>query len=161
MNDEEQKTNENDEKLQQDRDILQDELAELENAIENVKSQLLKVNSLIHNASSVEESIKNLLDLKQKHGSLMAVRDTQSLANDADLRARQGERQSQLLLIFTIITVFFVNPCVIRVRFHGHSNQGIPAQRRRGSFLGLGAGVSGKPYCRDFHVALCITMDSF
>ncbi|KAM5526302.1 ankyrin repeat protein [Fusarium oxysporum f. sp. phaseoli] len=107
MNDNEEELNDNQEKLQQDRDILHDELAELENANNNVLSQLSKVNSLIKNASSVEESIKNLLDLKQKQGSLMAVRDTQNLANDADLRAKQGERQSQLLLIFTIITVFF------------------------------------------------------
>ncbi|KAF5700315.1 woronin body major [Fusarium globosum] len=107
MKDEEESMNGNEEKLQRDRDILHDEWAELENAIDNVKSQLSKVNSLIKNAFSVEESIKNLLDLKQKQGSLMAVRDTQSLTRTADSRAREGERQSQLLLIFTIITVFF------------------------------------------------------
>ncbi|CVK85056.1 related to HYP2-translation initiation factor eIF5A.1 [Fusarium mangiferae] len=107
MKDEEESMNDNEEKLQRDRDILHDEWAELENAIDNVKSQLSKVNSLIKNAFSVEESIKSLLDLKQKQGSLMAVRDTQSLTRTADSRAREGERQSQLLLIFTIITVFF------------------------------------------------------
>ncbi|KAF4335674.1 hypothetical protein FBEOM_10474 [Fusarium beomiforme] len=49
-------TDENQEDLQQQQDILQEEVAELENAVNNIASQLSKVKSLSENASSVEES---------------------------------------------------------------------------------------------------------
>ncbi|KAF4989611.1 hypothetical protein FGRMN_9018 [Fusarium graminum] len=91
----------------QEEEILEEEVTELETTLGTVNQQIARVKTLSANASSVEESLKNLLDLKQKQGSLMAVRDTRALANDADARAKQGERQSQLLFIFTIVTVFF------------------------------------------------------
>jgi hypothetical protein len=52
--------------------------------------------------------LNDLLDLKQKQGSLIAVRDTTSLAKDADQRAKDSTKKNQLLFIFTIITAIFV-----------------------------------------------------
>ncbi|UZP36908.1 hypothetical protein NXS19_004724 [Fusarium pseudograminearum] len=49
----------------------------------------------------------HLLDLKQKQGSRIVVRDTRSPANEADQRAKDSAWQSKLLFIFTIVTVVF------------------------------------------------------
>ncbi|KAM0201883.1 hypothetical protein ACHAPI_001939 [Fusarium lateritium] len=88
-------------------ELLENESRELDLTLSMLESQMSNVRSLLHEASSVETSLNNLLDLKQKQGSLIAVRDTTSLAKDADQRAKDSNRQSQLLFIFTIITVIF------------------------------------------------------
>ncbi|XEV04546.1 hypothetical protein FSHL1_009833 [Fusarium sambucinum] len=69
--------------------------------------RIAKVKSLFTDASTVESSLNHLLDLKQKQGSLIVVRDTRSLANEADQRAKDSAWQSKLLFIFTIVTVVF------------------------------------------------------
>ncbi|MCJ1425139.1 hypothetical protein MMC29_003027 [Sticta canariensis] len=51
-------------------------------------------------AEGVEKRFNQLLDLKQKQGSL-------SFARDADKRDRENEKQSQLLFAFTVITIVF------------------------------------------------------
>ncbi|OAP54920.1 hypothetical protein AYL99_10620 [Fonsecaea erecta] len=51
--------------------------------------------------------LNHLLDLKQKQGNLDEATDTRRLAKLADERARAGETQSQLLFIFTVVTVIF------------------------------------------------------
>ncbi|KAF4964065.1 hypothetical protein FSARC_7966 [Fusarium sarcochroum] len=86
---------------------LEDEKDEMKPTLDAITSQISKAQSLSKDASSVEESLKNLLDLKQKQGSLIAVRDTRSLANQADDRAKDSARQNQLLFIFTVVTVVF------------------------------------------------------
>jgi hypothetical protein len=51
---------------------------------------------------------KDLLDLKQKQGNLTEARDMKRLADKAEQRALESEFQSNLLFIFTIVTVIFV-----------------------------------------------------
>ncbi|KAH8680283.1 hypothetical protein BGZ61DRAFT_520125 [Ilyonectria robusta] len=82
----------------------EDELALLKKRLE---FRISKVKSLFADASSVENSLNHLLDLKQKQGNLMVARDTRSLANEADNRAKASAWQSRLLFIFTFITVIF------------------------------------------------------
>ncbi|KAF2501655.1 hypothetical protein BU16DRAFT_522579 [Lophium mytilinum] len=62
------------------------------------KRECLK--KLDEEAERVEKRIVRLLDLKQKQGSLI-------FAADADKRDRENEKQSQLLFVFTAITVVF------------------------------------------------------
>ncbi|KAF5228923.1 hypothetical protein FAUST_10722 [Fusarium austroamericanum] len=79
-------------------------LLEAKNILEQ---RISKVKSLFTDASTVENSLNHLLDLKQKQGNLIVVRDTRSLANEADQRAKDSAWQSKLLFIFTIVTVVF------------------------------------------------------
>ncbi|KAF3902530.1 hypothetical protein ABW21_db0204974 [Orbilia brochopaga] len=69
--------------------------------------RISKTQRLVRDASSVEDSLNHLLDLKQKQGNLNEARDTRRLANEADSRAKDSEIQNQLLFVFTIITVVF------------------------------------------------------
>ncbi|CZS79658.1 unnamed protein product [Fusarium graminearum] len=71
-------------------------LLEAKNILEQ---RISKVKSLFTDASTVE-------NLKQ--GSLIVVRDTRSLANEADQRAKYSAWQSKLPFIFTIVTVVFI-----------------------------------------------------
>lgn len=52
--------------------------------------------------------LNRLLDLKQRQGNLIVVRDTRSLANEAEARAKASAWQNKLLFVFTIVTVVFV-----------------------------------------------------
>ncbi|KAK6355051.1 hypothetical protein TWF696_004177 [Orbilia brochopaga] len=69
--------------------------------------RIAKLQRLVRDASSVEDSLNHLLDIKQKQGNLNEARDTRKLANEADNRAKDSETQNQLLFVFTIITVVF------------------------------------------------------
>ncbi|KAG8670909.1 hypothetical protein FPOAC1_004144 [Fusarium poae] len=82
--------------------------------------RISKVKSLFTDASTVENSLNHLLDLKQKQGSLIVVRDTRSLANEADQRAKDSAWQSKLLFIFTIVTVLFdPDPYIFYIHING------------------------------------------
>ncbi|CAH0056343.1 unnamed protein product [Clonostachys solani] len=87
--------------------LLGDEEDELEYTKNCVGIRISKVKSLFADATTVENSLNHLLDLKQKQGNLVIVRDTRSLASDAEQRAKDSAWQSKLLFIFTIITVIF------------------------------------------------------
>ncbi|CAH0030148.1 unnamed protein product [Clonostachys rhizophaga] len=86
-------------------------LGEEEDELDYTKScigiRISKVKSLVADATTVENSLNHLLDLKQKQGNLVIVRDTRSLASEAEQRAKDSAWQSKLLFIFTIITVIF------------------------------------------------------
>ncbi|CAG9989564.1 unnamed protein product [Clonostachys byssicola] len=84
-----------------------DEEVELENTKKSIGIRISKVKSLVAEATTVENSLNHLLDLKQKQGNLVIVRDTRSLASEAEQRAKDSAWQSKLLFIFTIITVIF------------------------------------------------------
>ncbi|RSL57767.1 hypothetical protein CEP54_008159 [Fusarium duplospermum] len=79
--------------------------------LEDLKRSLLfrisKVQKLSQDASSVEDSLNHLLDIKQKQGNLNVARDTRRLADQAERRALDGEGQTKLLFIFTVVTVVF------------------------------------------------------
>lgn len=51
----------------------------------------------------------NLLDLQQKEESLNKVRSSNELARLARKQADETEAQSQILLLFTIVTIVFVS----------------------------------------------------
>ncbi|OBS23185.1 hypothetical protein FPOA_03740 [Fusarium poae] len=98
--------------------------------------RISKVKSLFTDASTVENSLNHLLDLKQKQGSLIVVRDTRSLANEADQRAKDSAWQSKLLFIFTIVTVLFdPDPYIFYIHINGGSNSRIPTFKRGRSGL--------------------------
>ncbi|CAI4219265.1 unnamed protein product [Parascedosporium putredinis] len=67
-----------------------------------------KLTMLRVEAEVVEQSLRTLLDLKQKQGNLNEARDTRKLADNAEQRALEGERQSQMIFIFTVVTVIYV-----------------------------------------------------
>ncbi|XXG97478.1 hypothetical protein Hte_003780 [Hypoxylon texense] len=73
----------------------------------NLEFRRKKAERLSSEAESVENSLKSLLDLKQKQGNLNEARDTRKLADEAEKRALAGETQSRLLFVFTIITVIY------------------------------------------------------
>jgi hypothetical protein len=83
---------------------------------------------LLHKKDLTEDSslqqLNHLLDLKQKQGNLVIVRDTRSLASEAEQRAKDSAWQSKLLFIFTIITVIFVSfptiPIILQAFPHIH-----------------------------------------
>ncbi|VUC35618.1 unnamed protein product [Clonostachys rosea] len=114
--------------------LLADEEDELEYTKTCLGIRISKVKSLVEDATTVENSVitstfiplrnvsafiqkisdgnyslqlNHLLDLKQKQGNLVIVRDTRSLASEAEQRAKDSAWQSKLLFIFTIITVIF------------------------------------------------------
>ncbi|KAL2683356.1 hypothetical protein Neosp_007826 [[Neocosmospora] mangrovei] len=90
--------------------LLGGEEDELIHTKKRIELRISKVKSLIADASAVEYSLNHLLDLKQKQGNLIVVRDTRSLTNEAEERARDSAWQSKLLFIFTIVTVVFQSP---------------------------------------------------
>ncbi|KAI8717113.1 hypothetical protein NCS52_00785900 [Fusarium sp. LHS14.1] len=87
--------------------LLGGEEDELIHTKKRIELRISKVKSLIADASTVEDSLNHLLDLKQKQGNLIVVRDTRSLTNEAEERARDSAWKSKLLFIFTIVTVVF------------------------------------------------------
>ncbi|KAI1381286.1 hypothetical protein F4677DRAFT_121139 [Hypoxylon crocopeplum] len=76
-----------------------------------------KARRLYSEAESVENSLKNLLDLKQKQGNLNEARDTRKLADEADKRALADKTQSKLLFIFTFVTVIYTPLAFISALF--------------------------------------------
>lgn len=76
------------------------ELAVLKSLQKNLKDRRERVKGLRKEAESVKRSFNNLLDMKQKQGNLRIVEDTHR-------RALEGEWQTKLLSVFTIVTVIF------------------------------------------------------
>ncbi|KAI1805357.1 hypothetical protein F4811DRAFT_552000 [Daldinia bambusicola] len=74
---------------------------------QDLDERVSKIERLERDALWVEDSVKSLLDLKQKQGNLNDAIDTHWLANDGHKRQKAGERQNRLLFVFTIITVVF------------------------------------------------------
>ncbi|KAI2602644.1 hypothetical protein GGR54DRAFT_491359 [Hypoxylon sp. NC1633] len=68
-------------------------------------------------AESVENSLRNLLDLKQKQGNLNEARDTKKLADEAEKRALADKTQSKLLSVFTFVTVIYTPLAFISALF--------------------------------------------
>ncbi|KAI1473225.1 uncharacterized protein F4812DRAFT_412023 [Daldinia caldariorum] len=95
--------------INQYRSMLKEEDAEdhLYPTSQDLDGRVSKVERLEKDALWVENSIKSLLDLKQKQGNLNDAIDTHWLANDGHKRQKAGERQNQLLFVFTMITVVF------------------------------------------------------
>ncbi|PQK17488.1 hypothetical protein BB8028_0007g06830 [Beauveria bassiana] len=69
--------------------------------------RIAKVQKLARDASTVENSLNHLLHIKQKQESLNVAQDTRRLADEAEKRALDGESQTKLLFIFTLVTVIF------------------------------------------------------
>lgn len=76
------------------------EIAILKSLQEDLAHRISRVQELLEEARSVKQSFNNLLDMKQKQGNLSIVKDTHT-------RALEGEWQSKLLFVFTIVTVIF------------------------------------------------------
>ncbi|KAF1962119.1 hypothetical protein CC80DRAFT_588726 [Byssothecium circinans] len=58
-------------------------------------------------AEDVERRFNQLLDFKQKQGSLNFARDADKREKESEKRDKENEKQSKLFLAFTIITVIF------------------------------------------------------
>ncbi|KAI2784400.1 hypothetical protein F4815DRAFT_441468 [Daldinia loculata] len=95
--------------ITQFQDILEDDDAKskLKITLQGLNGRISKVDRLGKDALWVENSLKNLLDLKQKQGNLNEARDTRWLVNEEHKRQEAGERQNRLLFVFTIVTVVF------------------------------------------------------
>ncbi|KAI8249039.1 hypothetical protein K4K53_000350 [Colletotrichum sp. SAR 10_77] len=89
------------------KDVLRHSEDTLQKPEAYLSSRILRVEELLREARSVESSLNYLLDIKQKRGNLTVARNMRRLADQADQRARDGEWQTQLLFIFTIVTVIF------------------------------------------------------
>jgi len=80
---------------------------QVDKVVQDMNTRIAKIHQLDHEAKMVEQRFKDLLDLKQKQGNLSEARDTKTLVNKADQRARESQFQSNLLFVFTIVTVIF------------------------------------------------------
>ncbi|KAH9996182.1 hypothetical protein F4779DRAFT_623090 [Xylariaceae sp. FL0662B] len=76
-----------------------------DDVLENLNFRQRKAERLYSEAGSVE--LKNLLDLKQKQGNLNEARDMRKLADEAEKRAVADRTQSQLIFVFTLVTVVY------------------------------------------------------
>ncbi|KAI0384369.1 hypothetical protein F5Y04DRAFT_277740 [Hypomontagnella monticulosa] len=75
---------------------------------------------------SLRSSLENLMDLKQKQGNLNEARDTRKLAAEAEKRQLESEEQSQLIFIFTVVTVIYV-PIAFTASFFAIPSSDFPA----------------------------------
>ncbi|KAJ0311085.1 hypothetical protein COL516b_001788 [Colletotrichum fioriniae] len=92
-------------KYQRRRGLSSIEVDGLHSLLTGLVGRRARVQELAQDAQSVELSyflnkLNNLLDMKQKQGNLHMVRDTRR-------RALEGEGQTKLLFVFTIVTVIF------------------------------------------------------
>ncbi|KAI1079005.1 hypothetical protein F5B20DRAFT_591008 [Whalleya microplaca] len=76
--------------------------------LDSLSFRQLKAARLYNEAESVGNSLRNLLDLKQKQGNLNEARDMRKLADAAEKRDLDGKTQSQLLFVFTFVTVIYL-----------------------------------------------------
>ncbi|KAL9119608.1 MAG: hypothetical protein Q9187_003841 [Circinaria calcarea] len=73
-----------------------------------IYSRIDAVDKMKEDAATTYEQLKALLDLKQKGANLKEAEAAARQGEEASQHSKQAARQSALLLIFTLVTVFFL-----------------------------------------------------